>query len=94
MTLAQLVSKYIASAEQVLTQIEVFPSQIDLERSMIEQVVKHAKTYLADAKYYREKEKLDVSLASVAYCEGLLDALKLLKAVKFEWPSPKEEERF
>jgi len=33
---------------------------------------------LEDAKYYEDKSKLETSLASVAYCEGLLDALRLL----------------
>jgi FAD synthetase len=46
---------------------------------------------LQDAKYYRDNGKLEVSLASVAYCEGLLDALKMLGAVKFEWPVRKEK---
>jgi len=40
-----------------------------------------------DAKYYKLQKKLEVSLTSIAYCEGLLDALKLLGAVKFEWPT-------
>jgi len=48
-----------------------------------------AKAYLQDAKYYRDGKRFDVSLASVAYCEGLLDALKMLGAVKFEWPARK-----
>jgi len=52
-----------------------------------------AKAYLQDAKYYRDEGKLEVSLASVAYCEGLLDALKMLGMVKFEWPRKKEEEK-
>jgi len=44
-----------------------------------------AKRYLQDAKYYQEKGKLETSLTSVAYCEGLLDALRLLGAVDFSW---------
>lgn len=40
---------------------------------------------LEDAKYYREKKKLETRLASVAYCEGLLDALRLLGFVEFSW---------
>jgi hypothetical protein len=49
-----------------------------------------AKAYLEDARYYREKKKFEVSLTSIAYCEGLLDALRLLGAVKFEWPTRKK----
>lgn len=40
---------------------------------------------LEDAKYYRERNKLETSLASVAYCEGLLDGLRLLGVVEFSW---------
>ncbi|KPV63960.1 MAG: hypothetical protein AOA66_0541 [Candidatus Bathyarchaeota archaeon BA2] len=40
---------------------------------------------LEDAKYYQKGGKLEIGLASVAYCEGLLDALRLLGVVKFSW---------
>ena len=47
--------------------------------------------YLEDAKYYKAQGKLETSLTSVAYCEGLLDALRLLGAVNFEWPAKQEK---
>jgi FAD synthetase len=40
---------------------------------------------LEDAKYYKALGKLETSLTSVAYCEGILDALRLIGAVNFEW---------
>ncbi|MEM2281628.1 MAG: DUF357 domain-containing protein [Candidatus Bathyarchaeia archaeon] len=88
MTLEQLVSKYIASAERALgeLQITVGGGGLRLSREAVLEVVGLAKAYLQDAKYYRDGKRFDVSLASVAYCEGLLDALKMLGAVKFEWP--------
>ena len=43
--------------------------------------------YLADAKYYKAQGKLETSLTSVAYCEGLLDGLRLMGAVDFVWPT-------
>ncbi len=89
MSLERLVLKYIGSAEYVLSLIEVeSPAAFDLRS--VRNVVDSAKAYLADAKYYVEKRKFEVGLASVAYCEGLLDALKLLGAVKFEWPTKLE----
>lgn len=60
--------------------------QFTLTLTMSRGVVEFAKAYFEDAKYYRDRKRFEVSLASVAYCEGLLDALKLLGAVKFEWP--------
>jgi len=92
MTLEKLVSKYIASAEQVFDEIEIADKPEKMNAQGAKSVVEAAKTYLEDAKYYRDKKKFAVSLTSVAYCEGLLDALKLLGAVKFEWPTRKEEE--
>jgi len=47
---------------------------------------------LKDAKYYKDEKKFETSLTSIAYCEGLLDALRLLGVVKFEWPTKKKRE--
>jgi len=54
--------------------------------------VGYVTTYLEDAKYYKAQKRFETSLTSVAYCEGLLDALNLLGAVKFEWPSSTKSE--
>lgn len=95
MSLEQLVSKYIASAEHVLGELKIAVGDdgSNLSRESVLKVVGLAKAYLQDAKYYRDCKRFDVSLASVAYCEGLLDALKMLGAVKFEWPTGKESRR-
>jgi hypothetical protein len=87
MTLYELVSKYINSGEHVFKHIEVAEGSIILDLSQIRSVIDFAKAYLEDAKHYREKKKFEVSLTSIAYCEGILDALRLLGAVKFEWPT-------
>jgi len=92
MSLEGLVSKYIASAEHVFCEAEVVENTFSLNVESVRKVLDFARAYLEDAKYYRDKKKFEVSLASVAYCEGLLDALKLLGAVKFEW-STREMER-
>jgi hypothetical protein len=86
MSLEKLTSKYIASAEHVFNELKVVENCEKIDVRSISRVVDFAKAYLADAKYYMDKKRFEVSLASVAYCEGLLDALKLLGAVKFEWP--------
>jgi FAD synthetase len=84
-SLEALASKYIASAEHVFNEIQLSQTPVNLYAKGVKEVVEFAKAYLEDAKYYRDRKKFEVSLASVAYCEGLLDALKLLGAVKFEW---------
>ena len=89
MSLEELVSKYINSAEHVFCELKIAETRINIDVSIITKVVESAKAYLEDAKYYRDQKRFGVSLASVAYCEGLLDALKLLGTVKFEWPVKK-----
>jgi len=91
MSMEELVSKYVASAEHVFSEMEIADACLNLERVSIKKVVEFAKAYLEDAKYYRDKKKFETSLASVAYCEGLLDALRLLGAVRFEWPLKRKE---
>jgi hypothetical protein len=91
MSLEKLVSKYVSSAKQALEYIEVVGTPITVDTAGVKRVVDCARDYLMDAEHYREKKKFEVSLTSVAYCEGLLDALRLLGAVKFEWPGPRND---
>ena len=93
MTLNELVSKYITSAEHVFDHIEVAKSPMTIGLSKVNYIMDSAKAYLEDARHYREKKKFEVSLTSIAYCEGLLDALRLLGAVRFEWPTIKTERK-
>jgi hypothetical protein len=93
MSLGRIVSKYIDSAQQVLDMLGLAKMPVIVESGKVKEVVQWARAYLEDAEYYREKEKLEVSLTSVAYCEGLLEALKLLGAVNFEWPTKPREPR-
>jgi FAD synthetase len=85
MKIDELISKYIRVAERVVNEIEQFPHDVHLNEEEVKTVFDWAKRYLDDAKYYQEKGKLETSLTSVAYCEGLLDALRLLGAVEFSW---------
>jgi len=86
MSLDELASKYISSAEHVFTKMTISKDPLSVNVENVQKVVECAKDYFDDAKYYMEKKKFEVSLTSVAYCEGLLDALRMLGAVSFEWP--------
>lgn len=87
MTLEALVAKYIRNTGQVFTEIKIVENKSALiDEEKIEEVIETARRYFADAKYYQEKSKFETSLVSVVYCEGLLDALKMLGAVEFSWP--------
>lgn len=93
MNCEELVSKYIKSAEGVMQDLKTTQTAVNADTEDIEKVIKHAKAYLDDAKYYRDKKRFEVGLTSIAYCEGLLDALKLLGAVSFEWPTKAKKKR-
>jgi FAD synthetase len=84
-TIDELITKYIKGAERVIQEIGEIPEDLHLKEEEAKTVFDWAKRYLQDAKYYQEKGKLETSLTSVAYCEGLLDALRLLGAVEFSW---------
>jgi FAD synthetase len=84
-TVEELVVKYIRGAERVIKEIGEIPADVQLNREEAKRVFDWAKRYLEDAKYYQREGKLETSLTSVAYCEGLLDALRLLGVVEFSW---------
>jgi FAD synthetase len=81
-----LACKYIASAEKVFAELKRNPTPISVTEEAVVAVLSWATDYLNDAKYYKQQGKLETSLTSVAYCEGLLDALRLIGAVSFQWP--------
>ena len=85
MKIDDLITKYIRGAERVIGEIKEIPEDVKLNNKEAETVFDWAKRYLSDAKYYQEQGQLETSLTSVAYCEGLLDALRLLGAVEFTW---------
>ncbi len=90
MSLETLSAKYIGSAEKVLKELERTKTPFSVTEEAVSNILHWANDYLEDAKYYKAQGKLETSLTSVAYCEGLLDALRLLGAVKFEWPTNQE----
>jgi FAD synthetase len=85
MTMEELVSKYIRNTKRVFKEMRITQSSVLIDEERIKTVIETAKRYLEDAKYYQDEKKLETGLASVAYSEGLLDALRLLGAVEFSW---------
>jgi len=85
MTLEELVAKYVQNTERVFNEIKITQGSMTIEKEKIEYVIQTVRQYLEDARYYRDRRKLETSLASVAYCEGLLDALRFLGLVEFSW---------
>lgn len=89
MKLQELLEKYIRNTEVVLAEIE-FDQFIQVDNEKVNLVVETAKRYFDDAKYYRDRKQFETGLASIAYSEGLLDALKLLEVAEFSWPKKKQ----
>jgi len=87
MSLDVLISKYITSADIVLNTMQKNPVPIGITEEGVDNLISYVNDYLEDAKYYKASGKLETSLTSIAYCEGILDALRLLGAVTFEWPT-------
>ena len=85
MTVEEMAAKYIRKTEKALEEVEVIRKSAYVNPEDINGIIDEAKRYLEDAKYYLGKGQFGTSLASVAYCEGLLDALRMLGLVKFDW---------
>jgi len=81
----KLASKYIRKTERVIAELKNLDATVHHEADSVKAVLDEAKRYLEDAKYYLGNGKPEISLASVAYCEGLLDALRMLGYVEFTW---------
>ncbi len=90
MMLDELASRYILKADRAFDTIEVPQEAISINAENVKEVVEEARRYLQDAKFYLDKRRLETSLASVAYCEGLLDALRLVGLVDFSWEEAPE----
>jgi len=85
MSAGELATKYIEKAERALNELRIVDNKGSLISDKIKAIVEEAKRYLEDAKYYVANGRPETGLASVAYCEGLLDALRLLGFVEFSW---------
>ena len=80
-------------AEKVFSELQQNKTPIDVTEETVAALLGWATDYLEDAKYYKAQGKLETSLTSVAYCEGILDALRLIGAVNFEWPTKPENQK-
>ena len=90
MSLEALLQKYISNSEKVFVEIKLKQDIVVLDEDKIQEIIEYARRYLNDAKYYGEIKQYETGLAAVAYCEGILDGLRLLGMVEFTWPNTKE----
>ena len=81
MSAQELSSKYIAAMEKTVNTMQRVRGSISVSEKSVDELLGYVTAYLEDAKYFREQKKFETSLTSIAYCEGLLDALKIVGAV-------------
>jgi hypothetical protein len=82
MTAEELTTKYIVAMEKTVKNMQRTNGAITITETCVDEIVGYVTSYLKDAKYFRDQKKFETSLTSIAYCEGLLDALKLTGAIK------------
>jgi FAD synthetase len=70
--------KYVATLEKALRQHTPLKEGRMVEAANIAKVSDAIHRYMEDARFYLDNGKPTTSLASIAYAEGLLDALKFL----------------
>jgi diphthine synthase len=80
----RLIEKYGTSCRRAIEQLEYAELPKGVTKEEVKALIEHAFRYLEDAEYY-SVEKKATALASVSYAEGILDALRLLGLVDFEW---------
>ena len=74
--------RYIQSFESALTKNRILTVDSSVNTANIKTVSDALQRYLKDARYCLENQKPTTSLASIAYAEGLLDALAYLGLTK------------
>ncbi len=77
---------YIRNVEQVLEQIK----ELSVADSSVREIISIAEAYVKDARFYLSRGDYLTALSTIAYAEGLLDALRLLGYVRFTWKMPSE----
>lgn len=80
----RLINKYTKSCRNVLKKHQKNQLPATITSEQVDGLLKHAENYIDDAEYYQLYRK-PTALTSVAYAEGILDALKLLGILEFEW---------
>ena len=76
--------KYITALTLALRKTKTRTTDTSVTAVNIQRVTDAAQRYLQDAEHYLNNQRPSTSLASVAYAEGLLDALVFLELTKAE----------
>ncbi|MEM2897657.1 MAG: DUF357 domain-containing protein, partial [Candidatus Bathyarchaeia archaeon] len=61
--------------------------QINERAEGLHEIIDWVKRYYSDAEVFAKRSDFVSALAAIAYCEGILEALRLLGLVSFSWKS-------
>ncbi len=79
---AERARSYIANFAEAVQELILFKEDVKIKAANLEMISDTIHRYLQDARFYLENGKPTTALASVAYAEGLLDALNFLELTK------------
>ena len=82
--LDRLIEKYTSGCKRVREEMKLKNLPARLTEAKVIELLDHADRYITDADYYKADKK-STALTSIAYAEGVLDALRLLGVADFEW---------
>lgn len=77
-------SRYISSFKESLKSLKIIDSSSS-------KVVDLALSYFNDSRYYFEKKDCITGLVTISYAEGILDALRALSTIEWNWQRPVEK---
>jgi FAD synthetase len=71
---------YIRKVESVFNKVKFKDA-----RKEVNEAFDYARRYWFDAKHFFSEEDFASALACISYAEGILDALRLLNLIEFNW---------
>lgn len=77
--------KYIQGMRRVLSEVKVIGVPVTISPSEVETLIYWARNYVEDSKVFLDRGDVASSLVAICYAEGIMEALKLLRLVEFEW---------
>jgi hypothetical protein len=76
-------ARYLELTSTSLKRLKIKELPATVENTQVHYVLAMVRGYVKDATHYSQNRKPVISLACVAYAEGLLDALKFLGLAEF-----------
>ncbi|MBS7610657.1 diphthine synthase [Candidatus Bathyarchaeota archaeon] len=77
--------KYILGVKNVFREMKTLGETREMSIEKLNLALEWARNYYDDSIAFKHKGDLVSSLIAIAYCEGILEGLRLLKLVDFKW---------